>query len=134
MSAKVSILVWSVYAFILGIGLLLVPESTVGLVGIHPVGELVWLRILGAVAVDLGILYYFGWRADLRWFYQATVFGRAVVVVSVGVIAIASGPLNLLVFSLIEAIGVIWTQSALGMTWPRATAPTRQPPSEAEGR
>jgi hypothetical protein len=113
MNARLSIQIWSVYAAVVAVGLLLVPDLFVGTVGIDAPDETLWMRVIGAVVGDLAVLYWMGWRNDSRWFYQATVYGRTVVVVSLVVLAFSPGPANLLIFAAVDLGGLIWTQLAL---------------------
>jgi hypothetical protein len=122
MSARLSIQVWSVYAAVVAAGLLLVPDLFVGTIGIDAPDETLWMRVIGAVVGDLAVLYWMGWRNESRWFYQATVFGRVVVVVSLVVLALTPGPANLLIFAVVDLGGLVWTQLALNSEG--ASAPT----------
>lgn len=113
MNARFSIQVWSVYAALVAAGLLLVPDFFVGVVGIDAPDETLWMRVVGAVVGDIAVLYWMGWRNASRWFYEATLYGRAVVIVCLVVLAFSPGPVNLLVFAAVELAGVVWTWSTL---------------------
>lgn len=113
MNARLSIQVWSLYAALVAVGLLLVPDFFVGTVGIDAPDETLWMRVVGATVGDIAVLYWYGWRNASRWFYEATIYGRLVVIACLTVLAFSPGPANLLVFAGIELVGVAWTWSAL---------------------
>lgn len=52
-----SLQAWTVYVFVIGISLLLIPNAILGLFRIAETRE-AWLQVVGVVVVALGVLYW----------------------------------------------------------------------------
>lgn len=113
-----TIRVWGFYAMALGIVLATIPNLALELLGVHATDE-VWIRVLGVVTIGLGIVYYGGARGRSVDVVKATIWDRVVVVVGLIVLWIAGGPWQLVIFALVELVGIAWTWQALRSLEPR---------------
>jgi hypothetical protein len=111
-SAK-SVLIFGIYIVLLGIVLVVAPNTLLGIFGLPPVKE-VWIRILGVIVGILGFYYIQAGRNDLTPFFRATVYGRTVVLAAFIVFAIIGlvKPI-LILFGLVDFLGGVWTALAL---------------------
>jgi hypothetical protein len=131
-SPRISILFWSIYEFAIGAALFLVPTQITGLFGIDEPVE-VWIRVLGAVAIGLGIFYLMSTFSDSRWFYRASVLVRSVIAVLFAFLAVTDGPWQLWIFAVWTALATMWTYVALRNTGDgRSTADAPQLRDEGE--
>lgn len=119
-------LVWSIFELALGVGLFLIPGPLLDLVQITQPDELWPVRIVGAMALLLGLYYFAGTVADSRSFYRWTVFGRLVLAGALAALAILDGPWQLWLFTLLESVSALWTFSALRPS-PEPTAVVPEP-------
>lgn len=115
MSAKLSIRVWSLYEFAVGIALLFFPEQLTSVFGIDEPQE-VWIRAVGAVAVSLGVYYWMSAINDAGWFYRASVVGRLGVAALLAYLGAVHGPWQLYLFAGAAFLGAVWTMTALSRT------------------
>lgn len=111
--AAVSMIVWGAFDLGIGLGLLLVPNVLLTMVGLFPASD-VWIRVLGLLTVILGLYQIACARQEVVQFFRITVPGRGVL--ALGLIAFAvfdlAGP-SLVLFALLEALGAAWTWWAL---------------------
>ena len=110
-SAVLSMQVWVLYTTLVGAALLLIPNTILGVFQIEETSE-VWVRVAGSLVLVLAVLYWYIIQENSRRMYQATVYGRGLFVVAASVLAIASGPLQLLLFAGVDAAGAFWTHIA----------------------
>lgn len=122
MDARLSIRVWSIYALVVGLGLLLIPDPFLALTGIDVPADTVWIRVIGVAVIGISILHWFGASEGARWYFQATVYERVVVAVLIAVLAFAAEPINIVLFAAIDLGGAIWTQMSLNAERSGATA------------
>ena len=114
--AATSMLVFGVYLIVLGSVLILAPNVLLGIFGIAPTNE-VWIRILGVVVLALGLYDCAAARQEVIPYFRWTVWGRALVVVSlISFVALTLAPPVLLVFGVIDGLGATWTWAALRRT------------------
>jgi len=115
--AALSAFVWGVYLIIAGLGLLLVPNFVLPLLGFATTAE-GWVRVLGLLASILGMYYVFSARWNMVPFFQLTVAGRlAFMAGCIGLVISGLMSPSLLIFGGLDAIGAIWTWLSLrGMT------------------
>jgi len=115
--AALSAFVWGVYLIIAGLGLLLVPNFVLPLLGFATTAE-GWVRVLGLLASILGMYYVFSARWNIVPFFQLTVAGRiAFMAGCIGLVISGLMSPSLLIFGGLDAIGAIWTWLSLrGMT------------------
>lgn len=103
-----SMQVWTVYIFVLGVGLLLVPNLVIGLFGIAETTE-VWIRVVGLAVLALGVLYWSMTQRGDREGFLATAYERWFVAAVLTVLAFTTGPWQLVLFGVVEFIGATWT-------------------------
>jgi len=115
--AALSAFVWGAYLIIAGLGLLLVPNFVLPLLGFATTAE-GWVRVLGLLASILGMYYVFSARWNMVPFFQLTVAGRlAFMAGCIGLVISGLMSPSLLIFGGLDAIGAIWTWLSLrGMT------------------
>ena len=108
-----SITVFGIYLGISGLSFVLIPNTVLPMFGFSTTTE-VWIRVVGLLAVILGMYFMYSVRHDDRVFFRATVFGR--VLFCTGVVAFALlglGSPMLIVFGLIDLAGAAWTWLSL---------------------
>lgn len=110
--AKQSLVVWSIYVYVLGAVLLLIPNVLLGVFGIEETEE-VWIRVVGVTVIALGVLYTGAVRAHTREMYMAAVWDRYVAVVLLVILAFTTGPWQLALFAAADLAGATWTWMAL---------------------
>jgi|SRR5256712_9677273 len=114
--AATSILVFGVYVVIVGLTLILSPNTLLGLLGIAPTTA-VYIRILGLVALAVGLYYCAAARQAAVQFFRWTLWGRGLVVVGlISFVALRLAPTVLATFGVIDALGATWTWFALRAT------------------
>ena len=107
-----SLAVWTVYALTVGLLLLAVPNFLLGLFQIEETSES-WVRVLGSTVILLAIYYFYMVREESVQMYRATVVGRGFVAVILTVLAFTTGPWQLVLFAIVDALGTAWTQFSL---------------------
>ncbi len=111
-SAK-SIYYFGFYLAILAVTLLAFPNTLLGMFQIEPTNE-VWIRVVGVVVLDIGILYVFMAAANNVLFMTLTVYLRASVLLWFTLFAVLGmAPMQLILFGLADAAGAAWTYLAL---------------------
>ena len=112
-AAARSLYVFSIYAFVVGVLLILAPNLLLGLFFIPATHE-VWVRVVGLLVVLLGFQYFKSAGAEFRMFFGWTVVTRIAVFVVFLLFAITGlGPPALVLFGLVDLIGAVWTMVAL---------------------
>ena len=107
-----SLAVWSVYALSVGLLLLVVPNFLLGLFQIEETSES-WVRVLGSTVILLAIYYVYIVRENSVSMFRATVLGRGLVAIVLTVLAFSTGPWQLVLFAIADALGTAWTQFSL---------------------
>jgi hypothetical protein len=105
--------VFAVYLFIVGPVLVLAPNVLLGLFGIAPTSE-VWIRVVGLIAVNLGVYSWVAAKHENKPFLAASVYTRFSVFVAFtvfGLIGLVS-PMIIL-FGAVDLAGGLWTHFAL---------------------
>ena len=112
-SAGRSLFLFGIYTAAVGIGLLLLPDTMLGVFGIPTTNE-VWIRVVGLLISLLGFYYIMAGRKDLTEFIRLSVYGRAVVIVPY-IVFIALGFVQpiVIVFGIVDLLGAIWTSLEL---------------------
>jgi hypothetical protein len=121
-AAMRSMQLWAIYALAVGLGLLLVPNLTIGVFGVEPTDE-VWIRVVGVVVLALDIMY---WSIVIRndeKSLKATVYERWFAALALAILAATSGPWQLLLFAALDFAGATWTYATLRPT--SAIAPSQ---------
>ena len=108
-----SVFVFSIYLFVIGSILVVVPNLLFALLGIPETSE-VWVRVVGVLALILGFYYFVAARNELTPFLRATVYGRlSVCAFFVAFVLLGFAPPILLVFGVVDAVAASWTAMAL---------------------
>ena len=111
--AAVSVFVFALYLYVLGLVLVVVPNLLLSVFGIAETSE-VWVRVVGMLVLILGFYYQTSARNELTAMIRATVIGRsAVLVFFVGFVLAGLAPPVLIVFGVIDAAAAAWTGAAL---------------------
>lgn len=114
---------WGLYGFGVGLVLLLVPNVLLELLRIPQTDE-PWIRLLGILAIAIGVYFVSGARSGATSFLKGTVLGRLIVASGIVVLAALWGYWLAILFGLAEAAGALWTWSALRREKPApATTP-----------
>jgi hypothetical protein len=112
-AAARSILVYSIYAFGLGLVLLLIPNVPLPLFGLPEAHE-VWIRVAGMTVLFLAMLYFTAARNEYRAIFVASVAFRFAVVAFFAAFAIAGfTSWNILLFTPFDVLFAIWTWLSL---------------------
>jgi hypothetical protein len=104
---------FGVYVMGLGVVLILWPNLLLGLFGLPPTNE-VWIRVVGVVAVDLGICYWYAAKYEAKALFLATAYYRVFVLAAFAAFA-ALGLVSpmLILFGAVDCAGGVWTFLAL---------------------
>jgi len=111
-SAARTLVVWSIYVAVVGIGLAAVPDAMFSILGLAETNE-VWVHVIGINLVLLALFYYEGSKTGSREFVLATVLGRLFVAAAFIVFWLTGEPWQLLIFAGGEIVGASWTYLAL---------------------
>ncbi len=76
-----SLRVWSYYLLGVGAGLLLIPNQVFDILGIANTSE-VWVRVVGLVAIALGVVYFAGAQGNDLGVVRSSVAARAIAVIA----------------------------------------------------
>lgn len=106
-----SMQVETAYAFLVGLALLLFPNTLLGVFQIEETSE-VWIRVVGNLVLLLTVLYWYIGREGSRSMFQATVYERGLSAVVLSVLAFTTGPWQLVIFAVVDAAGAGWTHAA----------------------
>ena len=104
---------FGVYLVLLGVALVLAPNVLLGLFGMPATSE-VWIRVVGLLALNIGVYYRYAAKSEARPFFLASVLVRAavpavfIVFVTLGLVS----PL-LILFGVVDLAGGLWTLTAL---------------------
>lgn len=108
-----SVFVFGLYLVLVGLGLLVAPNATLGPLGFAPSTE-VWPRIVGMLTLCLASYYLAAARAGLTPFFQWTVAVRGgVFVVCSALVLLKIAPAPVAVLGTVDLIAAIWTALAL---------------------
>ena len=108
-----SVKFFGVYALLTGLNLMLAPNMLLEMFGIPATNE-VWIRVVGVIAFNVGVYYWYAAKCEAKAFFEATVYARGFVLAAF-VAFVAMGLVNkaLILFGVVEVIGAIWTWLAL---------------------
>jgi hypothetical protein len=108
-----SVFVFGIYLAAVGLLLVAVPNTFLGVAGLPPTGE-VWIRVVGVLVLCLATYYTLAARAGitafLRWTVGVRVGVTAFFAVFVALRLVAS---PFLVFAAVDLLGAVWTALAL---------------------
>jgi len=111
--SALSLFVFSIYLFVLGIILIVIPNVLLKLFALPETNE-VWIRVVGMLVFILGFYYFLASKSEIKKFFQWTVYGRtAVLVFFVVFVLLDFAPPILILFGFIDAVAALWTQLSL---------------------
>jgi hypothetical protein len=112
-NASRSILIFGIYVVIVGLTLIVIPNTLLVLLGFPTVTE-VWVRVLGVLAAILGLYYVQAAREHNVGFYRMTIWGRALFMASLTALGLLTpGHAPLILFGLVDLAFAAWTWFAL---------------------
>lgn len=103
-----SMFVWTIYVAAIGAGMLLVPNTILGLFRIEETSE-PWIRLVGILVIALGIIYAFMVRDEDRGGFEASVYARWFAAAGMTALAFTTGPWQLVLFASVDFAGALWT-------------------------
>jgi hypothetical protein len=108
-----SVKFFGVYALLTGLNLIFAPNMLLGMFGILATNE-VWIRVVGVLAFNIGVYYWFAAKCEAKAFFEATVYARGFVFIAFAAFVVL-GLVNkaLILFGVVEVIGAVWTWLAL---------------------
>lgn len=111
--AAQSVRYFGAYAMVLGALLMTVPNMLLSIFSIPPVTD-VWIRVVGVLAFNIGVYYWFAAPAASRAFFMATVYARGFVLLAFGTF-VGLGLVSplLILFALVDVAGAAWTWFAM---------------------
>jgi len=108
-----SIFAFGIYLVVLGSGLLLAPDPMLALFRQPPTHE-PWLRVVGVVALVLGLYYVRAAREGVAAFYRWTLGGRLLAaLILFGLLALNMVPRFVFLLAVVDLAGMVWTWRAL---------------------
>src|SRR5688572_30252164 len=111
--ASKTVYYFGIYLLVIAAALMAFPNTLLGMFQIAPTNE-IWIRVLGAVVFDIGILYVFMAPANNPLFMILTVYVRfSILLWFILFVALNMAPVQLILFGLIDAAGGAWTYFAL---------------------
>ncbi|MBL7827862.1 MAG: hypothetical protein JNJ57_14630 [Saprospiraceae bacterium] len=115
-NAAKTVYYFSFYLFLVGATLIITPNTLLGLFGFDPTSE-VWIRVVGVLAVTLGIYYYRMSGTNNRTFLQTTIIGRSAAASFFLLFVLAGWTKPALIgFAAVDMLGALWTWQALKKT------------------
>jgi hypothetical protein len=112
-ASALSVKVFGVYAMLTGLNLIFAPNMLLSMFGIPATTE-VWIRVVGVVACNIGIYYWFAAKCEAKAFFEATVYARGFVFMAFAAfVALGFVHKTLILFGCMEVAGAIWTWLAL---------------------
>lgn len=108
-----TLLVFGMYLIVVGLSLLLIPNTLLGILGL-PLTNEVWIRVIGVLALALAYYYISDARVDSRDFAEWSIPARIWVFVAFTGFVVAGfvGPI-MIAFGTVDLLGALWTWSAL---------------------
>lgn len=108
--SALSLFVFSVYLFVLGIILIVIPNVLLSLFSFPETNE-VWIRVVGMLLFILGFYYFQASKSEIKKFFQWTVYARtAVLLFFIVFVLLNFSPPILILFGFIDAVAALWTQ------------------------
>lgn len=109
----ISSFAWAIYMTIVGLWMLLLPDVFCSFFGFARPTDF-WIRLTGGLIAIIGYLYLRAAQGDVRQFFQWTVEARPLVlIVTVAFVLLGFSPPVLILFGVIDMIGVVWMWWAL---------------------
>lgn len=112
-AAAKSVYLFGLWAIVAGWGLLLAPVQILGIVQLT-VAEPVYIRIIGFILVEIGILYLWVARLKVEAIFPLTIKIRMIPVVALTVFFVLKwAPWQVLLFAVVDALSALHTWFAL---------------------
>lgn len=109
----VTTFVYSFYLFLMGLGMIVIPNVILPLFGFPATTE-IWIKMLGLFTFTTGIYYSHSSLYEQHAFFRATVFGRLFFFIMTFVFVIIYDQSTMLdAIGSIDLIGAVWTFSTL---------------------
>jgi hypothetical protein len=114
--AAQSVFVFGLYLALVGLGLVVAPNTALAPLGFPPADE-TWLRIVGVLVLALASYYVLAARTGLTVFFRWTVFIRAAVFVAfTTLVVLGLAPRPLVLLGAVDLGAALWTAFALRRT------------------
>jgi hypothetical protein len=112
-SAARSLFAFGCYAVVAGIGLIVMPSVVLGVL-FFPEPNDGWIRVVGVLALCVGLYHITAARHELVSYFQASVGVRILFSAALmALVATRTMPAPLLIFALADVAGASWTAVAL---------------------
>jgi hypothetical protein len=109
MNASRTVFYWGFYVILAGVAVLAVPNLLFSVLGVPTTSD-PWPRVVGALAIPLGLYYVVAGRAEEMAFVRATVVGRPLWFLGLLAIAAFGGlPWQIMLFGVVDLAGAAWT-------------------------
>ncbi len=104
---------FGVYVAILGVVLVFAPNTLLSVFRLPETRE-VWIRVLGIVLFDLGVVYWFAGRTEASLLFRVTIATRTLILVGFVVLVVLGmvSPI-LILFGAVDFGGALWTAWAI---------------------
>jgi hypothetical protein len=121
-TAAYSIKVFGYYLLALGASLVSYPNMVLALFGVPGSGE-VWIRVVGLLAFNIGLYYWFAAVGEATSVFRGSVYTRVLTFVAfIAFVALGLAPSALILFGTVDFAGALWTYMALKPVGAGATA------------
>jgi hypothetical protein len=96
-----------------GLGLVVIPGVLLGLLGFPPPADF-WVRVLGVLAVAVGVIHMTSARNELTPYFRTSVPIRLLFAAGlVGLVLAELAPVSLVLLAALDVAGAVWTALAL---------------------
>jgi hypothetical protein len=111
--AAFTVKAFAIYLFVVGATLILAPNLLLR-ASFLPVTSEVWIRVVGVLAFNIGVYYWYAAKSEAKAVLIASVCARTFVFVAFVAFAVLRlTPPALVVFGVVDLAGAAWTWSAL---------------------
>ncbi len=111
--AALSIRYFGVYLMVLGLIVLFLPGTLLGIFAIAEPRE-VWIRVAGLLVFNVGVYYWFAAGAEATSFFRASIFTRSLILVGfIAFVVLGWAPATLILLAVPDFLGGLWTAWAL---------------------
>ena len=111
--ATKSMYYFAIYLLVLGVTLIVSPNALLSMVQLPETNE-VWIRVVGVLAFNIGIYYFYMAPVNNTVFLALTAYVRASIIVWFTLFVLLGwvSPM-LILFGVVDLLGAIWTFTAL---------------------
>ena len=97
------------YIMALGLVLVVAPNLLLSVLRMPPASD-VWIRVLGVVVINIGIMYWVAARTEAVALFRVSIYVRPMVLLWFGAFVLLglASPM-LLLFGMVEVAGALWT-------------------------